>query len=211
MAGNLLKTLLVVFGLLHAGVALAGEPNRDSDNIDIIALRGKVAAAISRQDTRMLMECLARDFAFTAVNQVLVTNATQLEELFDRMFRSDKSILISVKTDLKLDIPPRFLDANTGMCYGSSRDICFMRSGKEVEMDTRWSATLVKEDGNWKVAMLHVGTDFLDNPVLDGLEKYASIFGIGAGIGGLLLGFALGALGSRNRQSYFDRWIRWGD
>ena len=78
-------------------------------------------------------------------------------------------------------------------------------------MDTRWSATLVKEDGNWKVAMLHVGTDFLDNPVLDGLEKYASIFGIGAGIGGLLLGFALGALGSRNRQSYFDRWIRWGD
>jgi ketosteroid isomerase-like protein len=208
MAGRFLRTLLVILGLLQGRMALAGEPNRDTDIIDIMALREKVATAISRQDTRMLMECLARDFAFTAVNQVLVTNETQLEELFERMFRSDKSVLISLKADLKLDIPPRFLDANTGMCHGSSRDICFMRSGKEVEMDTRWSATLVKESGNWRVAMLHVGVDFLDNPVLDGLEKYASYFGIGAGIGGVLLGLSLGALVSRNKQSYFDRWFR---
>jgi ketosteroid isomerase-like protein len=199
MAGNSVKTMLVIFGLLRGVMALAGEPNRESDIRAVRELREKVGAAISRQDTRMLMECLSAEFAFTTVNQVVVTNEFQLEELFNRMFRSDKSILISLKTDLKPDIPPRFLDANTSMCYGSSRDTCFMRSGKTVDMDVRWSATLVKEGGDWKVAMIHVGTDFLDNPVLDGVEKYASIFGIGAGAGGLLLGFALGALTSRNK------------
>ena len=204
---HFLITLLVIFGLLRGGMALAGEPNRESDTIAIKALREKVATAISRQDTRMLMECLAEEFAFTAVNQVVVTNGSQMQQLFDRMFRSEKALLVGLKTDLKPDIPTRFLDANTSICHGSSRDICFMRSGKEVELDTRWSVTLVRDGGAWKVAMLHVGTGFLDNPVLDGVERFASIFGIGAGAGGLLLGFALGALVGRNRLP-LDRWFR---
>lgn len=46
-----------------------------------------------------------------------------------------------------------------------------MKSGKMVEMNLRWSATVVEGNGEWKVAIAHVGTDFLNNPVLDGVEK----------------------------------------
>jgi Na+/glutamate symporter len=39
-------------------------------------------------------------------------------------------------------------------------------------MNVRWSATVVKENGEWKVATAHFGTDFLDNPVLNGVTAF---------------------------------------
>ena len=211
MAGNFARIILIILGLLRGGVALAGEPNRESDNMALRALHDKMATAVNRQDTQMLMDCFAREFAFTAVNQVVVTNEFQVQALLDRMFRSDNAFLDNLRTEMRPDIPVRFLDANVGICYGGSRDTCTMKSGKVIEMDTRWSATLVKEGGEWKVAMLHVGTDFLDNPVLDGVKKFASIFGVSAGVGSLVLGFSLGALIGRNKWPGLDRLFRRGD
>ena len=87
-----------------------------------------------------------------------------------------------MKTEPKADILTRFIDANTGVCYGSSKDTYTMKSGKVVEMNVRWSATVVKENGEWKVAIAHVGTDFLSNPVLDGVEKLTKMVGLGLGL-----------------------------
>ena len=63
-----------------------------------------------------------------------------------------------------------------------------MKSGQVIEMNSRWSATVVKEDGQWKVAIAHVGTNFLDNPVLNRLTSASKKLALITGIGGLLIG-----------------------
>jgi len=180
--------------------AIAAEDNREADHAALRALRNKVAAAIDRQDTKALASCFAKDFAFTAVNQTVVTNETQVQEFFDRMFRSSDALLSGLKTDPEADIPTRFVDTNTGVCYGRSKDTYTLKSGKQVEMNVRWSATVVKENGEWKVALAHIGTDFLDNPVLEGVKGFVKKAGFGAGVGGLLLGFLLGRVLGRSKQ-----------
>jgi hypothetical protein len=77
-----------------------------------------------------------------------------------------------------------------------------MKSGKVVEMNVRWSATVVKENGEWKVAIAHVGTDFLNNPVLDRVKKFTRTVGVGAGICGLLAGFIIGRLVGRSKAAH---------
>jgi hypothetical protein len=75
-----------------------------------------------------------------------------------------------------------------------------MKSGEVVEMNVRWSATVVKENGEWKVALAHVGTDFLNNPVLDGAKALLTKVGIGAAVGGLLVGGIFGVMIGRGKK-----------
>ncbi len=179
----------------------AADESREADHVALRALRDKVTTAIDKQDIKALASCFAREFAFTAVNQTVLTNEAQVQEFFDRMFRSSDAPLASLKTDAKADILTRFVDANTGICYGSSKDTYTLKSGKVVVMNVRWSATVVKENGEWKVALAHAGTDFLDNPVLEGVKSFAKNLGLGAGVGGLVVGLAIGGLWGRGKRA----------
>ncbi|MEI8290876.1 MAG: nuclear transport factor 2 family protein [Verrucomicrobiota bacterium] len=195
--GLLLTLLLCVGGSLNA---IAADENREADHAALRALRDKVTQAIDSQDIKALASCFAKEFAFTAVNQTVLTNETQMQEFFDQMFHSKDALVTSMKTEPKADILTRFVDANTGVCFGSSKDTYTMKSGKVVEMNVRWSATVVKENGEWKVAIAHVGTDFLSNPVLEGVEKFTKVVGLVAGVIGLLVGLLAGRLLGRAKK-----------
>lgn len=186
--------LALVFSISLAGFAAtaADDSNREADHAALRALRDRAAQAIGAQDIKALSSCFASNFAFTTVNQSTLTNAAQMQEFFDRTFRSDKAFVTGIKTEPQADIPTRFIDANTGVCYGSSKDTYTMKSGKVVELNVRWSATVVKENGEWKIAIAHVGTDFLNNPVLDGVKSFGKTLTAGAGVGGLVIGLLIG-------------------
>ncbi len=194
-------TLALCLCLAGSVRAFAADENHEADHVALRALRDKVATAIDSQDIRTLASCFAKDFAFIAVNQTVVTNEAQMQDFFDRMFRSSDALVTSLKTEPKADILTRFADANAGVCYGTSKDTYTMKSGKVVEMNVRWSATVVKENGEWKVAIAHVGTDFLDNPVLDGAKQFAKTVGVGAGVGGLVAGFLIGRMLGRAKRT----------
>ena len=194
-------TLVLLLGVTGGHGAFAADDNRDADHAALRALRDKVATAIDNQDTKTLASCLAKPFVFIAVDQTAMTNESQMQEFFDRMFKGSGALVTSMKTEPQADILTRFVDSNTGVCYGSSKDTYTMKSGKVVEMNVRWSATVVKQDGDWKVSVAHVGTDFLNNPVLDGLKNFAKMIGVGAGIGGLLVGFVAGRMLGRGKRT----------
>ncbi len=181
-------------------VAFAAADGHEADHIALRALRDKAATAINKQDIKGLASCFAKDFAFTAVNQTVLTNEAQMQDFFDRMFKSGDALVTSLKTEPTADILTRFVDANTGVCYGSSKDTYTLKSGEVVEMNVRWSATVVKENGEWKIALAHVGADFLNNPVLDGAKALLKKAGIGAGVGGLLVGGILGVMIGRGKK-----------
>ena len=88
--GLVLTLLLCLAGNLSA---FAAEENREADHVALRALRDKVAQAIDTQDIKTLASCFAKEFAFTAVNQTMVTNEAQMQEFFDRMFPSNDALV----------------------------------------------------------------------------------------------------------------------
>ncbi len=74
---------------------------------------------------------------------------------------------------------------------GSGVEDYILADGRKFRMNTRWTATVIKDtDGKWKILTLHLGTNFLDNPILAKAEASLMTF---AGAG-LVLGTLIGCL-----------------
>jgi ketosteroid isomerase-like protein len=189
-----LLALLISYQTIVAPNLGAAETNREADHTALRQLRDKAVAAINNLDGKALAPCFAKEFAFTTVNQTVITNQAQFQEFFDRTFHSPETLVTGIKTEATADILTQFIDENTGVCYGSTKDTYTLKSGGTVTMNNRWSATVVKENGEWKAALVHVGTDFMNNPVLDRAAAAAKKLALGVGIGGLILGLILGRL-----------------
>jgi ketosteroid isomerase-like protein len=201
MKTNLIRILILTLALHFSSPAQAQptEANHQADHAALRVLRGKAVTAMDNQDVQGLTACFANNFAFTTVTQEVLTNAAQVQNFFDRMFHGQHALITSLKTEPQADILTRFLNDNAGICYGTSKDTYTMKSGEVVEMNVRWSATVVKENGEWKVAQAQVGTDFLNNPVLDRLTSFweeTLLIACPAGlVAGLLIGWLLGRRG----------------
>ncbi len=74
-----------------------------------------------------------------------------------------------------------------------------MADGRSFDIDGRWTATAMKDDGQWKVLAIHSGTNFLDNPVLSAIERSTLYVASGAGAAGVVLGFLVGFFVRRRR------------
>ena len=81
---------------------------------------------------------------------------------------------------------------DTGISYGTSVGL-FEVAGGEYELKNRWTATLVKEDGRWKLASYHVSMNVLDNPILNAAKGGL----VWAGLAALVVGGAIGLFAGR--------------
>ena len=85
---------------------------------------------------------------------------------------------------------------DTGISYGTSVGK-YNVLGQNIELKNHWTATLVKEDGAWKVASYHVSGNILDNPLLNMAKGYLYWAGGVALVVGLLLGFLIGRMSAK--------------
>ena len=86
----------------------------------------------------------------------------------------------------------RFIDEKSGYVYGTGLDTFTLANGTSISADDAWTALVVKEDGQWKIAAAHVGINFYDNPVVKKVAGYSTKLAFGSGIAGLIMGFLLG-------------------
>jgi hypothetical protein len=76
-----------------------------------------------------------------------------------------------------------------------------LADGRIYDMKTRWTAVVQKEgDGKWRLRSIHIGTDFLDNPILTDAKNKAVTVGLAGAGGGLLVGAVLGWLIRRRKK-----------
>jgi hypothetical protein len=60
--------------------------------------------------------------------------------------------------------------------------------GKNYELKSRWTATLVKVDGKWLLAGYHISMNVLDNAILSAAKSGIYLAGGAALVIGILIG-----------------------
>jgi uncharacterized protein (TIGR02246 family) len=140
--------------------------SRETDHQALRQLRANVMTAVSNQDIKVLATYFAKDFVFVSADQTVITNREGLTAYYARLFTAATAPIAKIQTAIDADILTRFTDPNTGYCYGSSLTTYNLKSGRMMRMKERWTATVVREAGEWRIAAAHVGVDFLDNPYL---------------------------------------------
>ena len=74
------------------------------------------------------------------------------------------------------------------MVRGAGREEYALLDGRNLDMHTRWTATVVKDKaGKWRILALHIGANFYDNPILAEVQASRKYYALGGLVVGLLL------------------------
>ena len=189
------KTLLVALFLtlpLHAA--------EESDHEIHQELRGvltTVQNAINSGNYDAMLPVISENVRATTITQEVMSNRADVSAYFKKWFGQGgylKKLDMHLTADALTELSP---DKTWGLVRGSGIENYTLADGRQYPMKTRWTAVLIKEaDGKWRLRAIHLGTNFLDNPILDDAKhavvRYASIAGVVGLIVGLGIGFLIG-------------------
>ncbi|MBY0521966.1 MAG: nuclear transport factor 2 family protein [Gemmataceae bacterium] len=188
--------VLAVAALCLLGIlapAPAQTPKEDPAHDELRALFKEVLDAYNKADYDRLITYLDDDVVVIWQNADVSKKPAGVKEYFDKMMKGPNAVVKSAKIDPTVD-DLTHLYGDTGVAYGSSKDQYVLTDGTEFVQNTRWSASVVKRGGKWKVASVHISTNMFDNPILDMAVKKTMWM---AGGGGVVIGFLVGFLLAR--------------
>ena len=198
------KGIVVVwFTLLAAtGATCAGEPatpkgpatdKTAATHDEIRAVRDEILKAIKAKDAEALIAYLHPEVVLTfqdGKELKAIRKHEGVREYLGRLLTGPQAAVKTFEPTVTVEDLTILHGDDTGVAFGTSRDHYVLADNREIDVPTRWSATMVRVDGKWKVANLQVSSNPFDNPVLDSVTRM--IYWVGGGAG--LLGFFLGLL-----------------
>jgi len=182
------RGLLFLICLLPSMVALsAEEPDAEIHN-QLRALIQGIEKAINEERYNDLAPFFHEKLRVTTINQEIISSREEIGTYFNYWF-GPGGYLKKVNMRLTADALTELYANNTvGIVRGSGEEDYILSDSRYYEMKTRWTATVIKdEDGKWRILSLHIGTNFLDNPILAQAEN-SLMYAI---FGGLIIGIFL--------------------
>ena len=160
---------------------------------ELRAVRDGVVAAVAKSDVDGLLKFLHPNVVVTWQNAVASRGHDGVRKYLDQMLKGSGKIVKSFSMKPNVDeLTILYSGNNTGIAFGSSHETFDLTSGLAFELDSRWSATLVRENGSWLIASFHASTNLFDNALLRAAQKMTYLVGGVALIVGLGVGFLLG-------------------
>ena len=150
-----------------------------------------VADAINRRDWDALETFLDENVLVTMIDQVTLRGWAALEEYATGKLSRLGSVLADLRVDPVVDAPALFY-GDTAVCTISSADRFVFRTGKDFLVQTKYTATLARREGVWKLVALHSGANAFNNPISYQAHRLLTGGIAVAGLGGLLLGRLMG-------------------
>jgi len=209
------RVALACLTLLAAAVAASADeaPEKKGDSAagkenpahnEIRKMRDEILQAIEKKDVDALIKHLHPDVVLTVQEGDKLTTIRKHDGVrgyLDRTFTGPNAPVKSYNPKLDVDELTILHGDSTGIAFGSSVDHYVLADGSEFDVPTRWSATLVKHDGEWKVANLQVSSNPFDNPVLLTVKRRSYWFMAAAAAAGMLVGVLVMMLLRRSKAA----------
>jgi ketosteroid isomerase-like protein len=180
---------------LTIGAGAVSQPVEDPAHGELRALRDGLLEAVNKKDVDALLRLLHPDVVVTWQNAEVSRKPAGVRAYLARMLEGPDRIVDDFTTSVAVDELTILHGGDTGISFGTSRDRFKLRSGQSFDLDSRWSATVVRHEGRWVVASFHASVNLFDNPLLVAAQRMA----IGAGAGALILGLVIGYVVARRR------------
>lgn len=176
-------------------------PDQAAAHRELTAFRVGIQEAFNRAgasrnlaDMNALLEYADPDILFTDMTGESLRGRPALLEYFRRELLDEGRSLERMHSEFAADHLAILLAPDMAVSRGSGRGTFLFVNGNELAVDTRWTATLVKRGGVWKLAAFHFSPPLFDNPVVRAYKgwiyKGAAIAGVLALVIGTLIGRA---------------------
>lgn len=160
-------------------------------------LRDGLIAAMNAGDIEQTLSYLHPNVVVTYQNAEIARGREGVRSYYNKMVLGENPVVASYAIKPAVDELTILYHGHTGISFGSAVEHFQLTNGKDFTLNSRWSATLVKENGQWLIASAHASTNLFDNPLLD-IAKRMMYW---AGAGGLAVGVVVGLLLRRRRKA----------
>ena len=157
---------------------------------ELVELRDRVVKAYESRDLDTLIADLGPNVIITWQNADRNRGPDEFRAFYKKMMEGDSALVTDVQTTFEIDGSAELYGSQSAIACGSIKDNFKLRDGKDFTLDSKWTATLVKFDDDWKVVSYHVSANVFDNPILTVAKTYLMTFAVV----GAILGFVLGCL-----------------
>jgi len=181
--------LLALYGPLQVQAQAA-----DSLDAERTVLREKLAlieTALNEGAFEKILPLLDENVVIVFLNGEVVRGIDQVRAYFEKTLGSSSPILSDYSTRAQVGAPARFI-GDMALADGSTEDVFLFANGSDLVVESKWTVTLQKQDGDWKILQLHFSSNLFDNPLVNSAKNNLMLFALGAGVAGLVVGMLLG-------------------
>ena len=195
------KNILVVGLFMFTTFSAYAEEPDHAIHEEMRAVLVTMESAINAGDFDKMLPVLSERIRATPINQEFLASRSEVSAYFKKWFGVGgylKKLEITLEPDALTELSA---DKTWGLVRGSGIERYILRDGRPYDMHTRWTAVLVKEeDGRWRLRGIHIGTNFLDNPILTEAEHAIGKAAAGGLALGLLVSGVVGWLVCRRKK-----------
>jgi uncharacterized protein (TIGR02246 family) len=186
--------LVLVLVLLAQGRILAADNDPHAlDRQALIKLFREMEASINAQDVERMVAQMHPQATVTWLNGEVSRGHDEIRAYYHRMVKGEKRYLDRYLTTAKLGAPARFFgNGEIAVADGTMVDEFFPVARGPFSLNSNWTSTSAKINGQWQVVSMHLSSNVFTNSLLAEATRVIWYAAGGAAIGGLLLGWLLG-------------------
>jgi ketosteroid isomerase-like protein len=193
---------LIIGCFLIAPLAFAAEAEPDHEiHQELRSILSTLQTAINSGNYDAMLPVISQSIRATTVNQEVLSNHQEVSAYFKKWFGPGgylKKLEMSLEADALTELSA---DKTWGVVRGSGLERYTLADGRKYDIKTRWTAMAVKEqDGKWRLRTIHIGTNFLDNPILTEAEHAIPKMAAAGALIGILFGVLGGYLFARRKK-----------
>jgi len=182
------STLLAALAALLMGStpAFADDP-RSADRQQLLGILGDIKQGINEAKIELMTKHIDDTAVVTWLNAEVSTGPEGVRGYFARMVgNGPDAVLSKYATEPKIDQQARFY-GDVAVANGTTEDEFTPHHRAPFRFSSRWTATLLKKDGEWKIISLNLSTNTFNNALTKELERYAIYSAAGGLAGGMLI------------------------
>src|SRR5262245_25370968 len=185
---------LAVTALLPVSGTAQDDPHQE-DRKAMLRILSEVEKAINAQDVEGIIAQMRPDCTVTWWNAEISRGHDEIRAYYRKMVKDKGRVISKYTTRAKLGDHARFLGSagDVAVADGSMEDEFFPIIRGPFRLNSRWSATGAKANGEWKIVTLHLSSNVFTNVLISELTRALWY----AGAGGLAIGGLAGWLLTR--------------
>ena len=183
--------------LLTPTPMIAQDDLHHEDRQTLLKILSEVEKAINAQDVEGIIAQMRPDCTVTWWNAEISRGHDEIRAYYRKMMKDKGRVISKYTTRAKLGDHARFLGSagDVAVADGSMEDEFFPIIRGPFKLNSRWSATGAKANGEWKIVTLHLSSNVFTNVLISELTRALWY----AGAGGLAIGGLAGWLLTRRR------------
>lgn len=181
------------------GRVTAAAPDTDVEE-GITRLREGLVDSLDHDDVDRLLTFLDADAVVTWQDGKVCEGREAVKAYYERTMKGDHPVVSKVTVDP--EVLGSHVQGDWAVSWGNLNDRFELTDGRELPLNSRFTATLVRRGDHWRVAAFHVSVNAFDNPILRlAMKKVSLVAGVSGMLAGVLIGVVLAHVLRRIRKS----------